>query len=58
MKEVILFLLGILLLSCQTEPQSSITPQNTIKIEEGESEEAIIEKAAHVVPTANQLDAL
>ena len=32
--------------------------QNTIKIEEGDSKEAIIEKAAHVVPTPNQLAAL
>lgn len=58
MKKVILFLAGILFLSCQTEPQSSITPQSTIKIEEGDSKEVIIEKAAHVVPTKNQLDAL
>lgn len=32
--------------------------QNTIKIEEGDSKELIIEKAAHVVPTPNQLAAL
>src|SRR5690606_32344855 len=30
----------------------------TIKIEKGESRESILEKAAHVVPTANQLSAL
>ncbi|MEA4916721.1 alpha-L-fucosidase [Proteiniphilum sp.] len=58
MQKTILFLIGILLLSCRTEPQSSITPQSTIKIEEGDSKEVIIEKAAHVVPTENQLDAL
>ncbi len=58
MQKIILFLAGILLLSCQTGSQSSITPQSTIKIEEGDSKEAIIEKAAHVVPTKNQLDAL
>ena len=32
--------------------------QNTIKVEEGDTKEAIINKAAHVVPTENQLDAL
>jgi alpha-L-fucosidase len=32
--------------------------RSTIKIEEGENRESIIEKAAHVVPTVNQLDAL
>ena len=32
--------------------------QNTIKIEEGDTKELIIEKAAHVVPTPNQLAAL
>ncbi|MDR2815244.1 MAG: alpha-L-fucosidase [Proteiniphilum sp.] len=58
MKKIILSALGILLLSCQTGSQSSITPQSTIKIEEGDGKEAIIEKAAHVVPTENQLDAL
>lgn len=58
MQKIILFLAGILLLSCQTGSQSSITPQSTIKIEEGDSKEVIIEKAAHVVPTKNQLDAL
>lgn len=58
MQKVILFLFGLLLLSCRTEPQSSITPQSTIKIEEGDSKEVILEKAAHVVPTENQLDAL
>ncbi len=58
MQKVILFFFGLLLLSCRTEQPSSITPQNTIKIEEGDSKEAIIEKAAHVVPTENQLNAL
>ena len=59
MKKSILFTIGIfLLLSCRTEPQNSMIPQSTIKIEEGESRETIVEKAAHVVPTVNQLDAL
>lgn len=32
--------------------------KNTIKIDETDSKELVIEKAAHVVPTKNQLDAL
>ncbi len=36
----------------------NIPYQNTIKINAGDSKELIIEKAAHVVPTPNQLDAL
>lgn len=59
MKKNILFAMGLLLLfSCRTEQKSSLIPQSTIKIEEGENRESIIEKAAHVVPTVNQLDAL
>ena len=39
--------------------QDAIIPyQHTIPIHEGDSKELIIEKAAHVVPTANQLAAL
>lgn len=58
MQKVILFLFSLFLLSCGSEPKSLHTPQSTIKIEEGDSKEVIIEKAAHVVPTPNQLDAL
>ena len=58
MQKVILFLVSLLLLSCGTRSQSSLSPQNTIKIEEGDTKEVIIEKAAHVIPTENQLDAL
>lgn len=58
MQKVILFFFGLLLLSCRAEQQSFIAPQSTIKIEEGDTQEAIIGKAAHVVPTENQLDAL
>lgn len=38
--------------------QHSIPFQNKIAIGAGDSKERIIEKAAHVIPTANQLDAL
>lgn len=58
MRKSTLFIVGYLLLIFQIYSQNNITPQNTIKIERGESKESIIYKAAHVVPTANQLDAL
>lgn len=58
MRKSTLFIVGYFLLIFQIYSQNNITPQNTIKIERGESKESIIYKAAHVVPTANQLDAL
>lgn len=45
--------------SIQTQAQTkAIKPASTIAINEGDSKELIIEKAAHVVPTPNQLAAL
>ena len=38
--------------------QQEIIPQNTIKVEAGDTDDVIIRKAAHVVPTDNQLAAL
>lgn len=58
MRKNTLFIVGYFLLIFQIYSQNNITPQNTIKIERGETKESIIYKAAHVVPTANQLDAL
>lgn len=59
MKKIYSFLLGTMLLSaCSQTQESSMPIQNTIKIEEGDTKELIIEKAAHVVPTPNQLAAL
>ena len=58
MRKSTLFIVGYFLLIFQIYSQNNITPQNTIKIERGESKESINYKAAHVVPTANQLDAL
>lgn len=49
---------AILLTACSQTQESSMPVQNTIKIEEGDSPELIVEKAAHVVPTPNQLAAL
>ncbi len=41
-----------------TFAQKKIKPQNTIKVEESDSHETIIRKAAHVVPSKNQYEAL
>ena len=49
MKKIYSFLLGTMLLSaCSQTQESSMPIQNTIKIEEGDTKELIIEKAAHV----------
>lgn len=56
MRKILLSFLGILLLG-QVRAQD-IGYQNTIKVEPGDSPERIVEKAAHVVPTANQWSAL
>lgn len=59
MKKIYSLLLGTMLLSaCSQTQDTGLFFQNTIKIEEGDSKEVIIEKAAHVVPTPNQLAAL
>ena len=59
MRNRIVYLFGSLLFSATLCAQdNSISFQNTIKIEPGDSHEIIIEKAAHVIPTPNQLSAL
>ena len=59
MRNRIVYLFGSLLFSAALCAQdNSISFQNTIKIEPGDSHEIIIEKAAHVIPTPNQLGAL
>lgn len=58
MQKSFLFLLSIFIYSVQCIAQYSIPTQSTIKIEEGDSEEIIIAKAANVVPTKNQMNAL
>lgn len=52
----LLFLIG----SCKEESKKALfyTTQNTIKIDEDDSRDSIISKAAHVVPTKNQMNAL
>jgi len=52
-------LLSILFLSLQIYAQDqNINFQSTIKVEADDSQELIITKAAHVVPTANQYEAM
>lgn len=59
MRNLVYMLLGAAFLSVPLHSQDKDIPfQNTIKIEPGDSHERIIEKAAHVVPTPNQLAAL
>lgn len=58
MQSILLVLFTALFISSGPAVQNSLTPSNTIKIEEGDTRETIIEKAAHVVPSENQLDAL
>ena len=45
-------------LSAGAQNKQSVDFANTIAINPGDSEEVIMEKAAHVVPTANQMSAL
>lgn len=45
-------------LVCISAQNAKIIPTNTIAIAPTDSKELIIEKAAHVIPTKNQLDAL
>lgn len=55
------FLIGcfnMAFLFCVHAQNNGILPQNTIRIDERDSKETIIEKAAHVVPSINQLSAL
>jgi alpha-L-fucosidase len=58
MKKSILFITIIFFISCTSNVENSDDFKNTIKIDETDSKELVIEKAAHVVPTKNQLDAL
>lgn len=59
MKLIYSFLLGTMLLTaCSQTQESGRAFQNTIEIEPGDTHEVIIDKAAHVVPTPNQLAAL
>ncbi len=59
MKKIYSLLLATLLSSiCVQAQQMNMPFQHTINVEEGDSKELIIAKAAHVIPTPNQLAAL
>lgn len=58
MKNIFITLLSVVLLVNAQAQDKSIRFQSTIPVNENDSKEVIIEKAAHVIPTANQLSAL
>ena len=53
-----LLLATLLLPACSQKPKDGMAYQNTILIEEGDDRQAVIAKAAHVIPTPNQMNAL
>ena len=58
LKRITLLTASIILSSLFIAAQPTMTPANTFRIDEGDSKELIIAKAAHVIPTVNQLEAL
>lgn len=58
MKKLFIPLFAAFLFAPLKAQSQEITLQNTIKVEADDSNETIIRKAAHVVPTANQMEAL
>ena len=58
MKPLFAALLGGLFAMQAAAQEPPVTYRNTVAIEPGDTPETIIEKAAHVVPTANQMEAL
>lgn len=58
MIKTISLLLALLITIISSAQPTTIPYRNTIKINPGDSKQVIVEKAAHVIPTANQLDAL
>lgn len=58
MKKIIIPIFGMLLFSAVQAQNKSMSFQNTIPVEKSDSKQVIIEKAAHIVPTPNQLSAL
>lgn len=58
MKRKLFLFIAVLGVVFMASAQKKIKTQNTIKVEEGDSHETIIRKAAHVVPSKNQLEAL
>ncbi|GHT16050.1 hypothetical protein AGMMS4956_17480 [Bacteroidia bacterium] len=58
MKKLFVSLVSVCLLSNIYAQDKSIQFQSTIKVDANDLNERIIEKAAHIIPTANQLSAL
>src|SRR5690606_28508192 len=58
LKSKFLLTSSIIWLSFFMYAQHTIIPTNTIRIDEGDSKELIIQKAAHVIPSKNQMEAL
>lgn len=58
MKSFLMPVLGVVLMLNVQAQHSKIGYRNTIEINPGDGKEVILEKAAHVVPTANQYSAL
>ncbi len=58
LKKNILFLLVAVFFISNVAAQNQIKPQNTIKIEPDDTKDIIIQKAANIVPTKNQFEAL
>lgn len=58
LKRISLLTASIILSSFFIAAQPTMTPANTIRIDEGDSKELIIQKAAHVIPSKNQMEAL
>lgn len=54
----VFFILIVVLTSCSKADNLKITLQNTKKIDSADSKDIIIQKAAHIVPTQNQIEAL
>ena len=58
MRNIVISFLGVLLFVQLQAQYRDLPVRNTIRIEEGDGPETIIAKAAHVVPTSNQMSAL
>lgn len=59
MKIIAIVLLSVIFFSLEVHSQTTILKtSNTIPVEDGDSKETIIAKAAHVIPTSQQLAAL
>ena len=58
MKKNVILLSCMVLLGASCSQKSTVTNARTIPVLQGDSPETILEKATHVVPTANQLSAM